>query len=148
MAGRTLSFIDGKEVEWADVTILVDGIDATLKSLGISYGVKVDKEHLFAGGDEPVGIQSGNRTPSGVLTVLKENYDILDEAAIAAGGRDITDLVLQLAVFYKPKGNRPPRTEILEGAEFSEFNSKIAQGDKKMPVELPFLFLRRRKKRG
>ena len=103
-----ISFFDSKECEWADMTLSVSGAPVT-KVRGVKYGVKTEKKHLFAAGDDPVSIQSGNREPSGTIKVLKSAIDAINAAAVTAGGRDITDLVFDVVIFYKPKGPGPIR---------------------------------------
>jgi len=135
-----ISFFDSKECEWADMTISVSGSPLT-KIRALKYGVKTKKEHLYAAGDDPISIQSGNREPTGSFKVLKSAIDAMNEAALAAGGRDITDLVFDIVVFYKPAGARPPQTDTLVGCEVSAFDKGWQQGATNMDVELPFLFL-------
>ena len=135
-----ISFFDSKECEWADMTLSVSGAPVT-KVRGVKYGVKTEKKHLFAAGDDPVSIQSGNREPSGTIKVLKSAIDAINAAAVTAGGRDITDLVFDVVIFYKPKGARPPQTDTLVGCEVSNFDKGWDQGATEMEVELPFLFL-------
>ena len=136
-----INFFDSKECEWADVTVSVAGSTVT-KVTGIKYGVKAEKEHLYGAGDEPISIQSGNRAPTGTLTLLKGAFDAIHAAALAAGGRDVTDLQFDIVVFYKPRGTRPPQTDVLQNCEVSDFEKGMMQNDKSMPINLPFLFLR------
>jgi hypothetical protein len=135
-----INFFDSKECEWADMTIFVSGSPLT-KIRGLKYGVKTEKKHLFAAGDDPISVQSGNREPAGSFKVLKSAADAINLAAVAAGGRDITDLVFDIIVYYKPKGIRPPQTDTLVGCEVSAFDKSWEQGATNMEVELPFLFL-------
>ncbi len=136
----SINFFDSKECEWADMTISVSGAQLT-KIRGLKYGVKTEKKHLYAGGDDPVSIQSGNRRPAGTLHVLKSAIDAMNAAAVTAGGRDITDLVFDVVVYYKAKGVRPPQTDVLVGCEVSNYDKGWEQGATEMEVELPFLFL-------
>jgi len=139
-----LNFVDGKEVEWADIRLYIAGVE-TLKFTAINFGTETENEHLHAGGDDPISIQSGNRKPTGSLTLLKGDYDIMDAAAVAAGGRDVNDLEFDVLAYYKPKGIRPPVRELLQGCRISNHKNGMTQGAKKMEVELPFLFLKRKK---
>jgi hypothetical protein len=136
----SISFFDSKECEWADMTLSVSGSPLT-KIKGVKYGVKTEKKHLFAAGDDPVSIQSGNRQPTGTLRVLKSAIDAMNSAAVTAGGRDITDLVFDVVVYYKPRGTRPPQTDVLVNCEVSGYEKGWEQGATEMEVELPFLFL-------
>jgi len=138
MAG--VNFFNTKECEWADIQCIVGGAVCG-KFTALKYGVEVDKEHLHAAGDEPISIQSGNRKYMGSITMLKGALDNLNTAAIAAGGRDATDLAFDMVVTYKAKGARALSTSSIIGAEISKFDIAWTQGDKSAKIELPFLFL-------
>ena len=139
-SGGPFPFFNSKEVEYADIQMILAG-SPTGKFTGVKYGVKTTKQHLHAGGDDPIGIQSGNREPSGTITALKSVLDVMNAAAITAGGRDITDISFDIQITYKPAGTRPLQTDTLVGCQFSDFEKGMKQGDLKMEVELPFLFL-------
>lgn len=138
----TVSFFSSKEVEWADLQVYVAGARVGSKLRGLEYGTKTEMEHLYGEGDEAISIQSGNKSRSGTLTILKGALDAMDRAAVLAGGTDVTDLEFDIVAFYKPAGNRPPQTDTLVGCRITEFNKKLMQNDKKMEIPLPFLFLR------
>jgi len=127
-----------KQVEWADISIGLSGGEL-FNFTGIKFGIPTKKEHLFADTDMPVGIQSGERTPKGELTVLKSVLDALNDAAVAANGRDIGDLVVDIVVYYKPAGTRPPRTRVISQCEFTDYEEAMKEGDMKMECTLPFL---------
>lgn len=129
----------GKEVEWADITINFNGAQLA-KFTGIKFGIPTMKKHLFAEGDMPIGIQSGQRTPKGEITCLKGTLDVINDAAIAAGGRDAGDIEVDCAVYYKPAGvKRLPRTRTIVGMQFSEWQEAMKAGDTEMECTLPFL---------
>jgi len=138
MAG--INFFNSKECEWADIVVQIGGANCG-KLMAIKYGIKAAKEHLFAAGDEPISIQSGNREPTGSITLLKGAFDNVNAAAVAATGRDLTDLQFDIIVTYKAKGTRALQTDSLIGCEISDFNLAWGQGDKSAKLELPFLFL-------
>lgn len=140
MPSVPITFFDSKDVEWSDLSISVGGAQLT-KIRSVKYGVKTAKTHLFAEGDAPISIQSGNREPQGSIKVLKTAIDTLNAAAVAAGGRDITDLVFDIIITWKAQGTRPLQTDRLVGCQVSGFEKGIEQGGDKMEVELPFLFL-------
>jgi hypothetical protein len=136
-----LTFFDTKECEWSDVTVAYGG--AVIGKLrGIAYGASKNKQHLHAAGDEPISIQSGNRTYKGTLTVLKSAVDSMNDAALAAAGTDLLDLVVDITVTYKKRGQRGLRTRQLVGCEITDFEEAMKQGDTMMEIALPFLFLR------
>jgi hypothetical protein len=129
-----------KNVEWADLSVALSG--ARVGDLqGLKFSITTKKEHLHAEGDDPIGIQSGNREPKGELTVLKKVVDAMNLAAVAAGGRDLTDADWDIVSRWKPVGTRPPVTYTLKGAQFESFDIGAMQGDTSVKVTLPFLFM-------
>lgn len=134
------NFFDSKDCEWRDLAIVVGGSQLG-KIRGVKYGVKTQKSHLHAEGDAPISIQSGNREPQGSIKVLKGALDAMNAAAVAAGGRDITDLVFDIVIVWKAAGTRGLKTDTLVGCQVSDFESAIDQGGDKVEIELPFLFL-------
>lgn len=134
---------NSQEAAWSDVSISLFGAKCS-GARGIAYEKKADKEHIFGAGDEPLTIGSGNKEYSGTLTLLKNNYDKLNEAAMSAGYDDITSVPAQLVfitVSYKSGYNRPKITKVLNGVSFTTSEEGLKQGDKFMEIQLPFLFL-------
>lgn len=136
-----MDFFDSKECEWVDMDIMFAGAHLT-KIRGLRYKAIKDKELLYAEGDEPISIQSGNRSYEGEIKVLKGAIDDMNKAAIAAGGRDILDLEFDIIVNYKPRLNRALQQDILVAAQVKEFEKGWDQGAKEMEVALPIVFLR------
>lgn len=134
---------DTQEVAWADLSLRV--FDTTIKGLrGTRYGKEKEKEAIYAAGDEPVGIQSGNSKYEGSLKILKNEFDKLNDAAKTAGYRDITEVpyqVIVLTVCYKEGFGRPMKTDTLRGVSFSKLDKGMDQGAKLMEVDLPFMYL-------
>ncbi len=133
---------DSKECEWSDQELFVNGVRIA-KVQAVSHKKAQAKEHIHAAGNEPGGIQKGNKSYAGSITLLKGALDVMNLAAIAAGGEDILDVEYTLVIHWKAKGIRAPKTHTLLGVEFTEFDESMAQGAMSMPVTLPFLFLRK-----
>lgn len=112
------------------------------KIRGLKYKAGKEKELLYAEGDEPISIQSGNKVYSGEIKVLKGAIDDMNRAAQSAGGRDINDLEFDIVVNYKPRLNRALQTDILVAVQITEFEKGWDQGAKNMDITLPILFLR------
>lgn len=129
-----------KEVEWRDRSVWLNGTRIA-KLRGLDYGIKADKAHLFAEGDMPIGIQTGNKEPTGTLTVLSGFLDELYKAALASGAADPTDVQFDIVDIWKPSGNRGLKTVTLVQCELDEFNYAMMQGDKEMVCTLPFKYM-------
>lgn len=135
-----MQFFDSKEYEWADIRVHIAGA-GLLKLQGIKWGTKQDKEYLYGAGDEPIGIQKGNRSYPCEVTVLAGALADMNVAAKAAGGRDILDLEIPVTITYLPAPGRPLRVVKLKGVQFSEFEEGWTQGDKNKQVTLPAMAL-------
>ena len=137
----SIVFFDSKDCERADMTVMFAGSPLT-KIRGVKYKAAKDKQLLHAAGDEPISIQSGNRTYEGQIKVLKGAIDDMNRAAIAAGGEDILDIQFDIVITYKPQGTRALQTDTLVSVEVKDFEKGWEQGAKNMDVTLPILFMR------
>jgi hypothetical protein len=137
----TIPFFDSKDCEWSDMTVMIAGATLT-KIRGVKYKASKEKKLIHAAGDEPISIQSGNRTYEGQIKLLKGALDDMNRAAIAAGGDDILDLQFDIVVTYKAKGTRVLQTDILTGVEIKDFEKGWEQGATSMDVTLPIVFMK------
>ena len=137
----SISFFDSKDCEWADMTVMFAGAPLT-KIRGIKYKAAKEKQLLHAAGDEPISIQSGNRTYEGSIKVLKGAIDDMNRAAISAGGDDILDMQFDIVITYKAKGTRALQTDTLVSVEVKDFEKGWDQGAKNMDVTLPIVFMK------
>lgn len=104
----------------------------------VDYSSKQEKEALYAKGNKPHGIQRGNKSYEGSITLLQSEYEALRQAC----GGDVLDASFDLVVAYgnASKGDAIV-TDILVGAEVTEDNTEWKQGDKFQEKKLPFIFL-------
>lgn len=137
----SISFFDSKDCEWSDMTVMFAGAPLT-KIRGLKYKAAKEKQLLHAAGDEPISIQSGNRTYEGSIKVLKGALDDMNRAAISAGGNDVLDMHFDIVVTYKAKGTRTLQTDTLVNVEVKDFEKGWEQGAKNMDVTLPIIFMR------
>lgn len=137
MALSDLFLINGREYEWADISLNVGGVD--IKGFrNISYKESQEKEHLHAKGNKPRSIQRGNKTYSGSLTFTQSEIRAMKSAA---GSLSLLDINVDIIVAYVPDGSDKIQVVTIRGAEFTDVEEKMAQGDKFMEIELPFLAL-------
>ena len=145
MAGTTtlasLPFFSTKECEFSDVAVFMAGKNVA-KFTEVSFGAKQDKDPLHASGDEPFGIQKGNRSYSGSISVLLGALNDMNDAVISAGGRDILDAEMDVVITYKAFNSRRLRTVTMVGVQFTEFMINWKQGDKSQSINLPIIFVR------
>lgn len=132
------------ECAWAQTSIKLLG--NTVRGIqGFSFKKSTEKEHLFAAGDEPIDIQTGNKKPEGNLKMLKYEVDKLNEAAQLAGFSDITEVphtAILITCQYKKSVTSPTRTVVARGVSFSEFDFAMEQNAKMTAVTLPFICMK------
>ena len=138
-----MPIINSQELEWKHATLSLLGV--VINGLrGFKYKTTTDSEHLHAGGDKAISIQSGNQKVDGSIKFLKSEIDRLNDAAQAAGYDDITQVPYQLIVatfVYKTAIGRPQRTDIISGIKFTDLERAMEQGAKMMDIDVPFLAL-------
>lgn len=128
---------NSREYEWSDITVVVAGRPVT-GFRAVDYSSKQEKEALYAKGNKPHGIQRGNKSYEGSITLLQSEYEALRQAC----GGDVLDASFDLVVAYgnASKGDAIV-TDILVGVEVTEDNTEWKQGDKFQEKKLPFIFL-------
>ena len=126
-----------REYEWSDVTVVLAGRDIT-GLRGISYSSAQEKEALYAKGNQPHGIQSGNKSYSGSIRLLQSELIALQQAA----GGDVLDISADIVVPYgNPSKGDVIHTDLVRGMQFTESPKSLNQNDKFMEIELPFIAL-------
>ncbi|MBN1183860.1 MAG: hypothetical protein JXB49_16325 [Bacteroidales bacterium] len=131
-----------KQYSWSSVKVFLFGRLVT-GLRGVKYSVKKEKEPVHGAGDEPLAIQSGNKTYEGNITLLQSELEAITKAAKTAGYADLTDIPgFDIQVTYANIGDRPT-TDSLIGCEFTEETKSLKQGDKFMEISLPVIFLRK-----
>ncbi len=128
---------NSKEYEWADVSAVIAGRSVT-GLRGVEYKTSQGKEALYAKGNKPHGIQRGNKSYDGTITILQSELEALE----AAAGGDVLDARFNIIVSYgNPSYGDNIKTDLLVGVEITEVPKGIKQGDKFMEVALPIIML-------
>lgn len=139
-----------EECAWAQVAIRVLG--STIKGLkGFSLKKGVEKEHIYAAGDDPIDIQTGNKKPEGNIKVLKYEFDKLNDAAQAAGYSDISEVPHELILItaaFKKRATDPIRVIEAAGVAFTEWDTAMEQNAKFTDITLPFLAMKMTVRKG
>jgi hypothetical protein len=130
-----------KECAWAHVSVTLLG--RTIVGLrGFEFKKTVEKEHLYAAGDRPIDIQSGQQKFEGNLKLLKFEVDMLNDAADNAQYNDILEVphdLITITCDYKKRDSDPTRTITVSGVAFNELTLNMEQNAKMTEVTLPFL---------
>lgn len=131
-----MDFFDSKEAAWSDIRLHIAGA-GVIKFTGIKWGVKTETEYVRGAGDEPLDINRGNREYPCEIEVLRGALTDMNRAAIAAGGRDITDIDIPVTVTIRPAANRPLQVVKINQLVIEEWQESWTQGDKQAKVTLP-----------
>lgn len=139
-----------EECAWAQTSIKL--LTRTIGGvLGFSAKKSIDKELLYAAGDQPIDIQTGNQKVEGSLKLLKYEVDLLNEAAQAAGYNDILEVphtAVVVTIAFKKTAASPIRTLEVAGVAFTEMDFAMEQNAKNMPITLPLMAMKMTLKKG
>lgn len=134
---------DSKECAWAQTKIKLLG--RTITGIrGFSFKNTQEKEHLYAAGDDPIGIQSGNKKPEGSIKLLKYEWDQLQDAAQLAGYNDFLQVphtLILITCSYKKDPSDTLRIITASGVAFSEWDNAMEQNAKMTEITMPFIAL-------
>jgi hypothetical protein len=128
-----------RQVAWKNVRINIGG--RTLVGVkGVKYSRKAEKTPLYGRGRKPLGIQSGNQSFEGTLTVYQSELDLmLMEVRKMNPFADLTDAVFDIVVAYSE--GVVAKVDTLLGCEISEYEKGMEQNDPNMEIELKFQYL-------
>lgn len=133
-----------KDCAWANVTVTLLGSRIT-GLRGFEVKKTVEKEHVYAAGSEPVDINEGNKKYEGSFKLLKYEVDRLNDAALAAGYSDITEVphtLISATIEFKKQLADKIRIVAVPGLAFTEMSIAMEQNAKMTEVNLPFLAMR------
>lgn len=134
--------INGREYEYADISIIIGGVPI-VGFREVKYKREREKEAMFAKGRKAHSIQSGNDIITGSIKFTQSQMEALE---LATGG-NILDAKVDIVVSYGAELNATSvasaviSTDVIVGAEFTEYEKGMAQGDKFMEIDMPFLAL-------
>ena len=134
--------INGREYEWADISLMVGGVPI-VGFRAVSYKREREKEAMFAKGRKAHSIQAGNESVTGSLTFTQSQLEALE----AATGGNLLTAKVDIVVSYGAELNAPSvasatiSTDVIVGAEFTEYEKGMSQGDAFMEIAMPFLAL-------
>lgn len=133
-----------KECAWHQTTVKMLG--ATIVGIrGFEFNKNVEKEYLHAAGNEPIDIQTGNKTYPGSLTLLKYEVDRMNEAARAAGFEDYTEVpheAVTITCVYRKQLTDKPSSVTCIGVAISALSASMQQNAKMTEVPLPFIAMK------
>jgi hypothetical protein len=133
--------INGREYEWADISLIVGGMPV-IGFKAINYKKTLEKEVLYAKGRKGLTIQRKNEAITGSITVTQTQLKALELAALPWGGllKARFDIVAAYGA-ATPQETPVIQTDTIRGAEFTEYEKGMSQGDGSMEIAMPFLAL-------
>lgn len=126
------------EYAWKDVFVFIDG-NPIGGIQNIEYTQSTENEYVYGRGSAPRAIQEGNESYEGTITLLQSEYEALREATQAAGYKNITKVFFTISVSYAIGTNI--QTDVVQQLKITEIPKSLAQNDKFMTIELPFMAL-------
>lgn len=130
---------NSKQYAWSNVEVVLFGQPVTAIR-GVKYKASQEKEVIYGAGDRPIGIQAGNKSYEGEVTLLQSELEAIRKVAGKEG--DIMDIpAFDIIITYKEQGNGALVQDVVKFAEFTEMEKSMSQGDKFMEITLPFIAL-------
>jgi len=126
------------EYAWKDLYIFIDG-NLITGITNIQYSEATENEYVYGRGSEPRNIQEGNESYEGTVTLLQSELEALREAVVAAGYKNVTKPFFTVNVTYMIGANF--QTDTVQQLKINESSKSLAQNDKFMEIELPFMAL-------
>lgn len=133
-----------KECAWAQTSIKLLG-RTIIGIRGFEFQKDFEKEYVYGAGADPIDINNGNKGYPGSLTLLKFEVDQLNDAAVAAGYEDITEVPHEAVVVtcvFKKNASDQARTITAMGVAFTNLTLGMQQAAKMTEVNLPFMAMK------
>lgn len=128
--------INGINYSWPNLTNIAFGVPV-VGILAISYNRKQNKENNYGLGQEPISRGYANVTYEGKITVYKDWWKSVCDAA---PNKDPLAIAPFDWVLNASGPSVPSLNETLKAFEFLEDNFSANQGDTKLTMDVPFIF--------
>jgi hypothetical protein len=127
---------DSLEYAWKDLEVVLLG-RPLVRILEVSYTVEAAKTKIYGRGKKALGIQDGNESVSGSITVGQSELEALVRAvqAVRPDGK-ITDFSFDLSISYVSAA-RIVRDRVV-GCKFTSVPKGMSQGDSDSTHQLSF----------
>ncbi len=130
---RTVPLINGREVAWCDIIMLV-GLVPVTGITAFDFAENQNKENVYGIGQVPIGRGYGNIETSGSITLLRSEIEAMRASSITRKLVDIAPFTITLA--YVPLGGTKVITVVFTNVEFTEDKFGMNQGDTKEEQQL------------
>lgn len=125
------------EFAWKDIEAILLG-RPVVRLLEVKYKTARETKAIYGRGDQPLGIQRGNKSYEGEIKIGQSELEALTrKAQQLMPNSDPTDLpAINVSISYAKDGALV--TDVLVGVVLGEFEKGMKQGDFEMEVTLPF----------
>ena len=130
--------VNGKAYDWADVDISLPGLNIEFQE--ISYSDELEKELVYGKGAASRGFGTGNYKAEGKLSLLRDDYDALLDYCKSKNIPLYSLTIPKIIVSYANTGSRT-RSDVLNTVTFTKRDTKVAQGDKNIKIDLDVLIV-------
>lgn len=132
--------INGVNYSWANLTNIAFGVPV-IGIKAISYSRKQVTDNNYGWGQEPTSIGYGNITYEGKITVYKDWWQSVINAAPNKDPFQIAPFDWTIAFANFQTGAQVPViTETLRNVRFMEDNLNANQGDTSLTIDIPFIW--------
>jgi hypothetical protein len=126
--------VNGVQYGWVNLNNIAFGVPV-IGILGIKWRRKQVKENQYGAGNDAIARTYGNITYEGSITVYKDWWKSVCDAAPNKDPLQIAPFDWTIAY---GNGNVAAATETLKNVEFLEDGLDANQGDTKLTIEIPF----------
>jgi hypothetical protein len=106
----------------------------------IKYKVMSEGERVYGRGNKALGIQEGNESVEGTITILQSEFEALQAAVRTASPTSkVTDVRFDVVVTYGE--GLTAVTDVVQTVKITEYEKGMAQNDKFKAIEMPFIAL-------
>jgi hypothetical protein len=132
MAYGLIPLVNGKQHEWADITINILGVPFG-GATAIEYSTTQDMKNVYAAGTKPYGRIYGQFNPTAKINLLAKEVENIQSVAVGGVIQSIPEF--NIIVTYIDAAMIPVK-HTLRNCRFMSNGRKSARGDGEIEVEL------------
>lgn len=128
---------DTSEYAWKDLEITILG-RPLVRILNVKYEASQKLDEIYGRGQQPLGIQEGNYSYKGEISIGQSELIAMQTLAREAGLKNILKLKFDVSIVYALDG--VITRNVCKNARIEKFEEGMKQGDTSMEISLPFKF--------
>jgi hypothetical protein len=135
MAYGLIPLINGKQHEWADITVNILGVPF-ITVTSIDYSDEQSMKNVMGAGNRVVGRIYGEFTPTATIKILAKEVESLQAVAVDGVIQNIPEF--DIVVTYIDAA-MPPVKHVLKNCRFTKNGRTSSRGDGEIEVEMPLI---------